>query len=113
MLSLFPELLFLAPLGALIVRLSLAFLLALSAWKHVGDTGSVRVLGMAEAAVAALLVGGAWTQPASLGALFVIATWLSFPRMSEYSRSTALLALAISISLILTGPGAFAFDLPL
>lgn len=113
MLSVFPELLFLAPLGALVLRLSLALLLTVSAWNHSGGAGTSRVLGVFEAGVAVLLIGGAWTQPATAGAILAAATWLALPRMNEFSRATALLALAIAVSLLVTGPGAFAFDLPL
>lgn len=114
MLSILPELLFLAPLGLLALRLSLALLFLYAAWNHLsGRDGLLRVFAVLEALVAALFIGGAWTQPAALGGILVAATWLTYPRMNEYARSTALLTLVIAATLVVSGPGAFAFDLPL
>ena len=114
MLSVFPEILFLSPLAATLLRLALAAVFARAAWVHAqrGDTAS-RTLAFAEVAVALALLLGAWTQPAALAGAIIAAVWI-FQRAARATPfSSALLALAISLSLVLTGPGAFAFDLPL
>lgn len=114
MLSLFPELLFLAPFSALALRLSIAVLLSLTAWGHVSRPRMLmRAWALGEVVLAAALLVGAWTQPAAL----IAAVWLFssiFVRdMRLFSRSTIILAIVVCLSLAVTGPGAFAFDLPL
>lgn len=114
MLSLFPELLFLAPFSALVLRLSLTVLLGLTAWAHVSRPSMLmRAWALGEVVLAAALLVGAWTQPAAL----IAAVWLFasiFVRdMRLFSKSTVILAIIICLSLAVTGPGAFAFDLPL
>lgn len=114
MLSLFPELLFLAPFSALILRIGLAVILVLSAWAHLGrPQNAARVLGIVEAGIALGLAVGAWTQAASLIAIVWLLTSLYVRDMRVFPKSTVVLALVVAISLLVTGPGAFAFDLPL
>ena len=72
-----------------------------------------RVLAVFELVAAGLLVAGAWTQPAALLAGIIAAIWYFQPTSRVVALSSILLALVMSISLVLTGPGAFAFDLPL
>lgn len=114
MLSIFPELLFLAPFSALLLRTVLAGFLLYAAWNSFGSKdGYTQVAGIAAGLAGAALLGGAWTQPAAILAAFVVLSWLWHPSTSVYPRSTAFLALALCASLLVTGPGAFAFDLPL
>lgn len=114
MLSVFPEILFLSPLAPLLLRASLGALFALAAWKHAQYPGiASRALGTIELALAIALVAGAWTQPAAILGSAVILVWLFRKESRVYEASAIMLALAISLSLVVTGPGAFAFDLPL
>ena len=114
MLSLFPQVLFLAPFSALVIRIALALVFAYAAWRHVaqGDTIS-RVLSFLKILVAAALLVGAWTQAVALvGALFALVGLLS-PRTRIFPKSTVALVLVMCLSLVVTGAGALAFDLPL
>jgi uncharacterized membrane protein YphA (DoxX/SURF4 family) len=114
MLSVFPEMLFLSPFAALIIRVALAGLFAHAAWKHARATGvASRTLALGETTVAIALFFGAWTQPAALLGAVVSAIWLAQKTARPLEISTIILALATSLSLLLTGPGAIAFDLPL
>jgi len=114
MLSLFPEILFLSPFAATIIRIALAALLAYGAWSTVSSPDvRVRVRAIFEIAVAVLLFAGAWTQAAALFAVLLLALSLAVPQMRTLPRSSVLLALAMAISLVVTGPGAIALDLPL
>lgn len=113
MFATFPELLFLAPIAALLMRVAAALVLGYGAWVHVRSSQSL-LLGLAviEGALAIALFLGAWTQPAALAASAVVALWLLCKRARPFPLSTVLLALAITLSLLVTGPGPFAFDLP-
>lgn len=117
MLSAFPELLFLAPFAALLVRVSAAAVFALSAWDHFGRrTGPWSVLATAETAVAFLLFVGLYTQ---LVAVVGLAVWgsLFYINLTQPLRArteaTWWLMMVLLLSLVVTGPGPFAFDLPL
>ena len=114
MLSIFPEILFLSPFAPTLIRGAVALLFAYAAWEHCkwSDVAS-RVLGVFEILAAALLAAGAWTQPAATLASIVAAIWYFQPTSRVYAVSTILLAFVTSLSLILTGPGAIAFDWPL
>jgi len=69
------------------------------------------------AVVGAMLFFGYYTQIAALlGAIGLLkGLWLNrrFPSMVILPRSTILILIAICLSLLLSGAGAFAFDLPL
>ena len=77
----------------------------------------VTIFGLIEVVGGVLLILGAWTQIAALA--FVIIVGLEF--YIEYKDASVLkrdivfymLVLAIAVSLLLTGAGAFAFDIPL
>lgn len=131
MLNVFPGLLlpFLAPLllrvGAAIVFAAVAYM----QWQRrdeisktdlpVIGRGSwwVWISAIAHLAVAVLLLLGSYTQVAALlGALLSVkhAFWSRrYPRLFPLGRAAGLLLLLISLSLILSGAGAFAQDLPL
>ena len=114
MLSLFPQILFLAPLSAFIIRFALAVLFAGASWRHISEPSiTMRVFAIIEIAVAAALVAGAWTQAVALCAgILILAGYFVFA-VQVRPRSTALLALVMCLSLLVTGAGAIAFDLPL
>ncbi|MEK7133792.1 MAG: hypothetical protein AAB804_01840 [Patescibacteria group bacterium] len=115
MLSFFPDILFLAPFSVFFFRVALAFTLAYSAWRHFSSDAdtSKRTLGALEIAAAVAIGVGAWTQPAALGASMILIAELALPRLRAVAFGTALLALVMAISLVVTGPGALSFDLPL
>ncbi|HEY4526866.1 MAG TPA: hypothetical protein VJK53_03405 [Candidatus Paceibacterota bacterium] len=114
MLSLFPQILFLAPLSAFVIRIALAILFAGASWRHISEPSlTMRVFAIVEIAVAATLVAGAWTQAVALGAAVLLLAGLFVPSLRANPRSTALLALVMCLSLLVTGAGAIAFDLPL
>ncbi|MBI2025511.1 hypothetical protein HYT04_01855 [Candidatus Kaiserbacteria bacterium] len=114
MLSVFPEILFLSPLAPFLIRVALGIIFGLAGWTHFQrqDIAS-RGLSVVEFVIAIALVVGAWTQPAALLASIVTLMWLFQPTSRVYARSTVLLSLIMALSLIVTGAGAFAFDLPL
>ncbi len=114
MFATFPELLFLAPLSAALLRVSLAILFGQAAWTHIrGARGLLTGLGILEALVALALFAGFQTQPAALAAFAVCGVWMFMKGSRAFALSTILLALIIALSLVMTGPGPFAFDLPL
>lgn len=114
MLSIFPQLLFLAPFSAFLIRIALALVFAYSAWNLLKQPDMFsRGIAVVEVALAALLIAGAWTQVATLAALVVIGIHFFVPRIRVVALGTALLSVALSLSLLVTGAGAFAFDLPL
>ena len=114
MLSLFPQILFLAPFSAFLIRIALAALLAFAAWQHITRTDTTsRTLAVLELLAGAALLVGAWTQAVSIAGFFGILAGYVFPRMRVYPKSTMLLGLVLCLSLLVTGAGVFAFDLPL
>jgi hypothetical protein len=114
MLSIFPEILFLSPFAPLIIRAALGVLIASGGWsKTASSDATTRITGFCEILLAGVLLVGAWTQIAAIVATLWLVTSLLFPQFRVFPRSTAALALAMALSLIVTGPGAFAFDLPL
>lgn len=114
MLSLFPELLFLAPFSALALRLALSVLLALTAWAHSSRPGGLaKAWAFFEIVVATALFSGAWTQAGALVAVVWLFASLFVREMRTFPQSTIILALVVALSLVVTGPGAFSIDLPL
>jgi len=114
MLSLFPQILFLAPVAATLLRLSLTFILAIAGWKHsMRSAWPLRILGIVEIVLGGLLLAGAWVQAAALAATIVAIGWLAWRETRLYPLSTVFLALAVALSLTVLGAGAFAIDLPL
>jgi hypothetical protein len=114
MLSLFPELLFLAPFAAFVIRVVAGFTIGLIAYRHVFTPKTpARVLGIIEGVTAILLVAGGYTQAAALVGAILIAIALIIPSYRALPRSTLALLLIMTLSLVITGAGPFAFDLPL
>jgi len=119
MLNVFPELLFLAPIAALLIRAATAsfFILAgITHWKYSDNTSDNtvgKIFAAMETAVAIALAVGFYTQIAALIAACVIVAWFFMKDMRPLPMSTMLLLLVTSFSLILTGSGPISFDLPL
>ena len=114
MLSLFPELLFLAPFAAFIIRVAVGFMLGMSAYRHVFiPAPTMRALGILEGVVALLLIFGGYTQAAAMVGFFIVALALLLPTYRTFPRSTLAMLLVMCLSLVVTGAGPFAFDLPL
>lgn len=114
MLSLFPELLFLAPLAAFVIRVTVGLMLGFAAYRHVIiPQTNLRIFGIVEGVVAVLLMAGAYTQAAALVSAILIAIALFVPVYRTFPRSTLALLIVMSLSLVITGAGPFAFDLPL
>lgn len=113
MLSFFPELLYLAPFAGFIVRIAVAVVLGAIAL-HSVRVGNIwtRASGVVSGLAALFLFAGALTQPMALIALLSIGESL-LRADRPLPKSTLWLALVMSITLLLTGPGPFAFDLPL
>jgi hypothetical protein len=114
MLSLFPQILFLAPFSALLIRLTIAVILVLCAWAHISrPQTSARIIGVLEIAAAGALFVGAWTQAVALVVAISIVIGFFFPQIRVFPRSTMYLVIVLCISVLVTGAGAFALDLPL
>jgi uncharacterized membrane protein YphA (DoxX/SURF4 family) len=133
MLSLFPQILFLAPLSITLLRVSAGLLFAYLAYYHlsnrqtvsqelsryVGGAGGFLALlyAVVEIAVGGALVAGALTQLAGLVgfvvALKVLILWKMTHGMNPISRLSYALLAVISLSLVFSGAGALALDWPL
>lgn len=109
-----PDLLFLTIFAHAFIRVVLAGMFTYDAWANVSKSGgAVRTLAIIQIAVAAALFVGAWTQAAAIAASVLLLISLTFPQFRVWPRSTIALMLVMALSLIVTGPGAFAFDYPL
>ena len=114
MLTLLPQILWLAPFSALVLRIALAVVLGVSAWRHLSFPRlSARLLSAVEIILAAGLLLGIWTQAVAIVVALLCLASLLVRTLRAFPRSTVLLACVIALSIIVTGAGAFAFDLPL
>lgn len=132
MLILFPQLLFLSPLGATLLRIVAGGVFLSLAWDHwrrrdelavvdfivVGHGRWIPITAAAiELVVAMGLAVGAYAQLAAIGgallALKGIVWHGRYPQFFPLSRTANVLLFAVCLSLVVTGAGAFAFDLPL
>lgn len=114
MLSIFPELLFLSPFAALMIRVALSIVFAYSAWQRIPHERSLlKVFGVIDLIIAVLFLAGAYTQIVAIVGALCAAAWLIIPSINPVPRSTAALALVMCLSLLIMGAGPFAFDLPL
>ncbi len=132
MLSLFPQILFLSPLSATLLRVAAALVFLLVAYTHYekraefADTefflvGRAKWIPMfsviAETAIGLALFLGAYTQLAALFGAIAAAKYFLFKKqygsLIPISRTASALLFVICLSLVLTGAGIFAFDLPL
>lgn len=114
MLSLFPELLFLAPFSAFLMRLAIGIAFGYTAWKHLSLSreAGIQSLAVVEVALAIALIAGFLTQAAAIVSGLLLTAWF-FTSLRPLPKSTILLLLVMCISLLITGAGPFAFDLPL
>lgn len=114
MLSVFPSLLFLAPFSAFLIRIALGLVFIFAGWKHIArEEKGPRVLSAFEFATAVSLASGAWTQVGALLGIIVAFLWLTLPHYRVISKIAVMLSLVMCISLLVTGGGVIAFDLPL
>jgi len=114
MLSLFPELLFLAPLSALVIRVAAALAFGYAATAHVRTQNlSMRAIGIIEGVCAALLFFGGYTQAAAIIGIVLLLIYIFAPAYRTLPLTTNLLLVVLCLSLLVTGAGPFAFDLPL
>lgn len=114
MLALLPQILFLGAFAATLIRITLSVMFAYNAWTNVSKSDTaVRGFAVLEAAVAAAMLVGAWTQAFAIVAAIMLTLSLALSQFRVWPRSTVVLMLVMAITLIVTGPGAFAFDLPL
>ncbi|OHA24689.1 MAG: hypothetical protein A3B11_00725 [Candidatus Taylorbacteria bacterium RIFCSPLOWO2_01_FULL_44_26] len=120
MLSLFPTLLSWNQLSPLFIRLSLSAVLLFSTYKVLSnkktDTNS-KIIAVIETLAGAFVLIGLWTQAAALVVIIDMLVRLIFKIRERTFLSDGvnyyLLLLVMAISILLTGPGSFSFDLPL
>ena len=116
MLALLPQLLFLTPVAITLIRLAVAYALLLSAAQYIAGTNgsAVRVIGVVAGILGLLIALGAFTQAAAIAATLVLVTAKTKLYIrSPLSEDAQWFVLVMSVVLIATGAGAFAFDLPL
>ena len=84
---------------------------------HEGAVWGVGLLILAELTIAAALFVGVWTQFAAILAIFGFAKMAflkrAFPAYAPLSPLVYTLLIVMSLTLLVSGAGAFAFDLPL
>ncbi len=120
MLSLFPSLLAYEQLSPLILRVILGITVVYFGYRHTrrpsGGTNS-KIQGILEIVIAAFVLVGLFTQAAALIIALALALKLIMKVRSRAFLTDGvnyyLLLLAIAISIMVTGPGWFAFDVPL
>ncbi len=144
MLSLFPQILFLAPAGTTLIRIAAGLAILYTGWmfyenRHAIARERFPLIGTCPPwlsmlgstiyiVIGTLLVVGAWTQLAAIfGALVALKSVIFAKRyvsVMPLSRAASLLLLAMMLSIVVSGAGAFslsiggtsvrtAFDLPL
>lgn len=119
-LSVFPYLLSYQQLSPVLIRLALGAVLIF--WSYKGLRGTSRsstkmTLNISEGLVGLLLVVGLWTQVAALiAALGFAANIIEQVRTKKFltdGLNYSLILLVLALSLLVTGPGWWAFDYPL
>ena len=114
MLSLFPQILFLAPFTSFLLRIAIAITLAYCAWKHSSMSRLwYRLLALVEVLAGVLIAVGAWTQAAAVIGFCIVLIWFAFPSTRSIALSSVFLIMIMTICLIISGAGLLAFDLPL
>lgn len=130
--SLFPDVFFLSPFAYTLLRFTAGIVFLLAAWTHyerreelgeisfivVGKGTWIPILATVVEALTGLgLVFGVYTQAAAIIGAIVAAKFFIWKRhysaMFPLSRTASALLFVICLSLVVTGAGAFAFDLPL
>lgn len=132
MLNIFPNLLTFGFFAPTILRVAVALMIGGMAYKHYAHRNALAharfpVVGagawiiwlsiVVEAAVAVMLLVGYYTQVAAIVGVLIGLKHLiwhgTHPQYFIYDRPTAFFILIISLSLLISGAGALAFDLPL
>ena len=114
MLNIFPGLLFLAPLTFTLLRIVAALYFALAARGHVKSRSLPMLsLGILEAIVGIALLVGVSVQVAAIVGAVLIGVWMARADIRPFPLTTLYILLAVTISLVFTGAGPLAFDLPL
>jgi uncharacterized membrane protein YphA (DoxX/SURF4 family) len=122
MLSLFPSLLTYSMIGPFLIRLVVGGTLAFFGYKKVvkkgQSTGSnSTTYGALEIFIALFIIVGLYTQLAALLNVVILVIKLGYKVKDGKFLSDGvnyyLLLLVMALSLVFTGPGFFAFDLPL
>lgn len=134
MLNSFPDLLTYALLGPFLLRVTVGIILLSFAYTHlIRQREAIRMalserwkslgpifvwhLGTLEIIAGVLLIVGFLTQIAALLVILISLKMLVLKRkhavLARHSTVVYVLILAIALSLLITGAGAFAFDLPL
>ena len=131
MLNPFPTLLYLTFFAPTLLRVAAAlvfFYVAYTQYRHhdeisrlpfpvIGGAQFIWLAAIFHIAVGSMLLFGYYTQIASLLAIvgLIKGLWLNrrYPSVVILPNSTILLLLVICLSLLITGAGAFAFDIPL
>jgi uncharacterized membrane protein YphA (DoxX/SURF4 family) len=118
MLSLFPSLLSLGLIGPFLLRIVLAIVVLHFAYVHIEKRQRIPVIfGSIQAVAGLLLAIGLFTQVAALILVIMFGLLMVKQIVNKAFLSDGvnyyLLLFVIALSLILTGPGAFAFDYPL
>ena len=114
--SLFPELFNFSFIAPFVLRIALGVPLIKHGFGKVITKGKIsqRILGGIVFLSGIFLVAGLFTQAAAITvSLIIIANSIIMRSNAPRSWTERLVKLAIAVSLILTGPGLFAFDLPL
>jgi len=113
MLSIFPDLLFLSPFAALLIRVTAAIAFGYTGRIHITQRGPLLVFGIFEAAAAMMLLIGLYTQAAALLGIVIFVVHAFKPSFRALPMSAVLLLIVMCLSLLVTGPGPFSFDFPL
>jgi len=119
MLSVFPYLLSWQMLSPFIIRVTLGVVVLLWAHKSLkkGSPTNDKAIGAIEGVAGILLTIGAWTQVAALVIAIdlVIRLWQKASSKNLFTDGVNyyFILFILSLSLLVTGAGAFSFDLPL
>ncbi len=114
--SLFPELFNFSFMAPFALRIALGATLANSGFNKILRKNKIsqKVFGGIVFLSGLFLVAGLFTQVVSLAiSLIIIIDSVIYYKQGDRNLSEMFIKLAIAVSLILTGPGMFAFDLPL
>lgn len=135
MLTIFPNLLFLAPFSATIIRFAVGLFFIYTAFALHADRREIArsrlpIIGFPRPwmvyltcvvliVIAAALIVGFGTQVAAIAGMAVIAIHLAIPRswlhpgIDPIARSAHLLLFIMCLTLLITGAGPLAYDLPI
>ncbi len=120
MLSAFPYLLSYQQLSPVFIRLTLGAVMIYWAYKGLRDStqsSTMKLMDSVEGLVGILLVIGLWTQVASLiaavGFVVCIVQKIRTKTFLTSGVNYMLILLVLALSLLVTGPGWWAFDYPL